>query len=273
MSKAFLAAAAGLLLAAAGCTAYELAEADRLGSGDGSVPWADRSFGMVAPEISRRPEPVGAEATQLTSFAPEEARAAAEPPAPAPEAAPAHREAPKRLMVYAAQLSLLVPSVEDAVARLLRRMEETGGYLEKREDGVVTCRVPAARFKETLDEVRGWGRVTRESVEALDVTKQYFDLRIRIENAEKTRGRLVALLERAELVEDALRIETELRRLAVEIDQLKGELEHLSERIAYSKITVDFQTSAPPARAISARKGSRFDWINRVGVEHVLAQF
>jgi hypothetical protein len=270
MVRVLMAAATGLLLAAAGCTAYMAAESERMSSGEDAFS-AGRSFGFTALGDSRAPAPASANASQLTSYAPEEAAAAAEAAGEAP--APAPEGAPKRLMVYSAQLSLLVPSVEDAVARFLRRVEEVGGYLEKREDGVVSCRVPAARFKAILEEVRDYGRVTRESVEALDVTKQYFDLRIRIENAERARERLVALLERAERVEDAIRIETELRRLAVEIDQLKGELKYLSERIAYSTITLAFQTNAPAPRAIPERKWSRFDWINQVGVEHVLERF
>jgi len=270
MLRVFLAPAVGLLLATAGCRAYETEEADRMNSDDvGTRALYESSFGLTGLDVAGGPMPAASRQTQLTSLSPGAAEAEAVPEAPAP----APEEAPKRLKVYSAQLSLLVPSVEDAVARFLKGVEEVGGYLEKREDAVLSCRVPAARFKEVLEEVRGYGRVVHESVEALDVTKQYYDLQIRIENAEKARERLVALLEKAELVDDALRIETELRRLAVEIDQLKGELKYLSERIAYSKITVAFQTNAPPPRAIPARRWSRFDWINQVGVEHVLDRF
>lgn len=221
----------------------------------------DPRTGALATAARPRKAP-GAEA-ELTSFG----GAEEEEPGVLPE------EAPKRLRIYAAHLELLVAAVEDSVERFVRRVEEVGGFLEKREDASVTCRVPAIQFKEILAEVKAYGLVVRESLRATDVTKQYFDLKIRIENAEKTRERLVALLDRAEKVEDALRIETELRRLAEEIDRLKGELKYLSEQIAFSTIEVVFQTNAPPPRAMPARKRSRFDWIHRVGVEHVLEEF
>lgn len=265
--------AIALVALCAGCEATGYAEAAKYASGDGVGRWGADEGGarngvpagvaLGAPALAtvsdRAP---GAEAA-LTSFG----EAAEEEPATQPE------EATRRLRIYAAHLEILVAAVEDSVTRFIRRVDEAGGFLEKRDDASVTCRVPAAKFKEILEEVKAYGLVTRESVRATDVTKQYFDLKIRIENAEKARERLMALLERAEEVEDALRIETELRRLAEEIDRLKGELKYLSEQIAFSTIEVVFQTNAPPPRAMPKRARSRFDWINRVGVEHVLEEF
>ena len=79
--------------------------------------------------------------------------------------------------------------------------------------------------------------------------------------------------EKAQEVEDALKIEAELRRLSEEIDRLKGQLKLLSEQIAYSTIDVGFVSKAPQPRPVSVRRHSRFPWVNQVGVEHVLNNF
>ena len=195
--------------------------------------------------------------------APQEPAAPAQPPA-GPQ---------KRLMVYTADIDLLVSNVTDSMARFLKRVEERGGYLEERTNDAVRCRVPAEHFEKTMAELRTYGLVTQESTKALDVTRKHMDLSLRIETAEKARQRLLALLEKAEKVEDALKIESEVRRLTEEIEKLKGELRYLSEEIAFSTISARFRSNAPPPKAPFARRMSRFYWVNQLGVEHVVQQF
>ena len=191
----------------------------------------------------------------------------------APTPAPQATEAGKRLMVYSASFNLLVANVSSSIERFVKRAEELGGYLERRENDSATCRVPAKSFKDLTAELRTYGLVINESTRALDVTKQFMDLSVRIENAEKARQRLLAILENAAKVEDALRIESEVRRLSEEIDKLKGELKLLSEQIAYSTITVNFRSNAPEPVPVPRRVRSRFDWVNKTGVEYVIENF
>lgn len=203
--------------------------------------------------------------TTLTSMPPAE-EAGSEPPE--------EPEKPRRrLRIYTARFELLVANVATSIERLLARVEEAGGYLEKRENAAVTVRVPAADFEEITDELRTYGRVVQENTRAQDVTKRYYALKIRIENAAAARERLLTLLEKAEKVEDAIKIEQELRRLTEEIELLEGELKLLSEQIALSTIEVHFRTNAPPPRAVRLRTRSRFPWVNQIGVEHVLENF
>jgi uncharacterized membrane protein YccC len=176
-------------------------------------------------------------------------------------------------MVYTADYEVLAPNPEDAVTAFLRKVESLGGYLENRANERVTVRVPAARFSELVAAVPSFGVVVKESLQALDVTREHRDLNLRIETAEKARQRLAAILERADRVEDILRIEQELRRLTEEIERLKGELRYLSDRIAYSTFAVLFRSTAPEARPLPRRARSRFAWINEIGVERVLADF
>jgi hypothetical protein len=135
----------------------------------------------------------------------------------APSAAePAATKAPRapRLQIYSSRFQILVPAVSEALEKLLAEVEAAGGYLEKRENESIVCRVPAERFKEVLARIRTAGRVLDESTEALDVTSQYRDVELRIDVARKSRLRLLALLEKADKTEDALKIETVWRSLA-----------------------------------------------------------
>ena len=197
------------------------------------------------------------------------AGATEEPPRSPVPAAPAGDT--KRLMVYTASYELLVPSVADSVRAFVERVESLGGYLQKRKNERLTCRLPAARFRELIAGIPTLGAVIREALTAADVTRDYLDLELRIENAEKSRQRLLAILEKATKVDEVLAIETDLRRLTEEIERMKGELRYLADQIAFSTVTVLFRSSAPEPVPIRSREKSRFDWLNQVGVERVLS--
>ena len=200
--------------------------------------------------------------------------AVGEAPAPAAVAPPPAGAAarPEQKMIYSAGYQVEVARIEDAVATLLRRVDALGGYLSQRSDATLTVRVPATDFETLVAEVRTYGRVLSESVEALDVTSQHTDLTIRLENAERSRERLLALLEKATAVEDTLKIEEALRRLTTEIEQIKGQLKLLDNRVAFSTVRVAFQASASTT-APDGQRQSRFAWINRLGIEQDLRRF
>ena len=80
--------------------------------------------------------------------------------------------------------------------------------------------------------------------QAVDATREFQDLRIRLDTAEKALQRLVDLLEKAGNVEEVLLIEKEIHRLTEEVERLKGTLRHLADRIAFSTIEVEFRSSA-----------------------------
>lgn len=178
----------------------------------------------------------------------------------------------ERLMTYSAELAVEVPRAEDAVPRCVEVVKSFGGWVSRRDGGLVVCRVPAPQFENFLAEIRGFGRVLRDSVQAADVTDQHRDLTIRLDNAKRARERLLALLERADKVDDLLKIENEVRRLTVEIEQMTAELENLDKRVAYSIVAVQFSSLQPVDRP-TRRRPSQFDWINSVGAEHVLRRF
>jgi hypothetical protein len=193
-------------------------------------------------------------------------------PSPPQDAKATDAASTKRLVIYTAQLHVLVPSAKESLAKFLARVEQLGGYMQSRSQHTITVRVPAQTFDSILDETREYGKITHEKIDALDVTRQFRDVTIRLETAEKSRQRLLEILAKAEKVEDVLKIEEQIRRLVTEIELMKAELRNLSDRITFSTITVVFQQNAPEI-ASPPRLRSRFGWINLVGIEQVLNRF
>jgi len=180
---------------------------------------------------------------------------------------------PIRLMVYSARYRLATPNVEEALGRFVARVEQMGGYLESRENGRVVCRVPAENFQSVVGGLPTLGEILDQSIHNQDVTTQHRELGLRLQTAQWSRDRVLTLLDRANKIEDVLKLEETLRRLTQQIEQIKGQFKQLSEQIAYSRIEVKFQSKSPEAIAGGPTGLSPFGWINRVGVENVAEGF
>lgn len=181
-------------------------------------------------------------------------------------------EAPRKV-VYTGAMRLEVARVDDALQRVRGYVEESGGYLENRNGSKVTFRVPADRFEAAMTFCRTLGRVLDEGQQALDVTDQWRDLTIRLDNARRSRDRLLALLERAEAVEDILKIEQELRRLTTEIESMEAELKALEGRVSMATLTIELVSASSPTPSDRRTRPSRFEWINLVGADRAIRAF
>ncbi len=146
----------------------------------------------------------------------------------------------ERKMIYNADVDLKVKDVDTASVQVLDLTEKYNGYLISSSGNYTTVRVASTSLKQFLSELGTIGKVKNEEVYGQDVTDQYFDLTIKLENAEKARQRYLELLNRAVSVQDILAIEKELERLDTDIDRLKGKINQLDHQDAFSKVTIRY---------------------------------
>src|SRR5690606_15959586 len=150
----------------------------------------------------------------------------------------------QRLIVYSASMRVAVLEIETALETVQQQTETVGGWMQASSSNSITVRIPADRFREFLEFIRGLGRVDAENIVGTDVTDEFYDLEIRLQNAIDLRDRYAALLEQAKNVQEALAIEQELGRITGEIERMKGRMRLLKDQIAFSRITITFDTKA-----------------------------
>jgi hypothetical protein len=117
----------------------------------------------------------------------------------------------------------------------------------KSMSGNVELRVPARSFDLALRDLRSLGRVERDSVSGQDVTAQYVDLKARIVTWKAQERVLLRLMSTAESVEDTLRVQGELQDVQLRIEELKGQLRVLGDRVAMGTIAVALREAGVPA--------------------------
>jgi len=166
----------------------------------------------------------------------------------------------ERMIVRNGDISLVVENVTDARGEISQLAVRLGGWVvssqisgeEEEMRGWISIRVPDETFDQAFAELRGLAvRVTSESTSSQDITEEYVDLQARLKNAEATESQYLALLEKAEEMEDILRIYEELSWIRYEIEQIKGRIQYLERTSAMSLISIDLRpatTGAPLVR-------------------------
>ncbi len=178
------------------------------------------------------------------------------------QAAPAQ---PNRQVIYSAGLRVVVVSAVDATRSIQSFAEQVGGYLQESDSRSITIRVPVDKFEKTLERIASLGEVVDRSVKASDVTEEMLDLNIRLDNARKTRDRLLEHLAKSDKVEDTIKIEAELSRVSGEIERMEGKLRYMQSQISMSTIRVDLNVLATRTPGSAANLGLPFEWIERLG--------
>jgi len=192
--------------------------------------------------------------------------------AAAPIKVPIGRE---QMIVMNGDLQLRVTEADQSLTQVKAIAIEAGGYVAKSEawsDGATRSaraelRVPAPQFQFVMDRLKGLAvEVIRESAVGEDVTEEYVDLEGRLKGVQATAARTEALLEKAEKVDEALKVNTELGRLQEQIEQVTGRMAYLENRAAYSTINVTLSPVVTPTPTPTPAPG----WLPGATVERAV---
>jgi len=162
----------------------------------------------------------------------------------------------ERKIVKSGHLSLEVESVVTAMDEIASIADELGGYVvssdkyetDEGPSANMNIRIPVEKFDQAFDRLRQLAiDVPHESTDSIDVTEEYVDLQARLRNLEATESQYLALLERAETVEDTIQVWRELSNIRGQIEQIEGRMKYLERTSDMSFIQISL--SEPGALA------------------------
>jgi uncharacterized protein DUF4349 len=193
-------------------------------------------------------------------------------------------ERSNRMIVKNADVRLMVKDTDVAIDRATQIIGDVGGYIvssrvwyqdyygNNLKYAAISIGIPVDEFEHTLVRLRDLAvRVVDEVASGDDVTEQYVDLQSQLTNLEATRARIQDFLKDTKTVDEALRINQELANIEAQIEQIKGRMNYLNDRSAYSTITINFEpefpvltptptpTAYPTATPIPWKPGDTFD--------------
>ena len=165
-------------------------------------------------------------------------------------------------MTFTARLGLNVGNVRTAVDQSRRLAMKFGGYVKRMDNNSTVLAIPVKKADAALTELSKLGVLNSLTITGDDVTQQVTDLKIRLENLEKSRKRLLALLEKAGKVDEMVKVETAIARVTTELERLQAQQNNLNLRIAYVTMYVNFK-AAVTHRVIQPT--SPVAWVNSLG--------
>jgi hypothetical protein len=167
--------------------------------------------------------------------------------------------ASSHMIIKNGEIKLLVEDTDIAIDRATQAIADMGGYIissrvwyqpyfdgENYKYATITIGVPVDQFERTLTRLRGLSvKVLDETASGEDVSNQFVDLQSQSANLEATRDRIKSFLDDAKTVDEALRINAELASVEAQIEQIKGQMNYLQDRSAYSTITINLEPVLP----------------------------
>jgi hypothetical protein len=160
-----------------------------------------------------------------------------------------------RKIIRNAELDLETDLPEEAQQSITSIAESKGGFVVESQQSssdiksatrdivTMSVRVPAERFGETLLEVRKTAkRVVIETVKGQDVTDEFIDIEAQLKAKKALEAQFMEIMKRANTVEDALDVQSQLADVRGEIERIEGRKRFLENQSSLSTIKIRLQT-------------------------------
>ncbi|MBX3044933.1 MAG: DUF4349 domain-containing protein [Candidatus Kapabacteria bacterium] len=155
---------------------------------------------------------------------------------------------PKKMLIKNGNVRIKVSDVTKAKNAVDKIIENYDAYYinenlskdEYRYSYYLTIKIPSSKFDEIIRDISKIdGSLTELSVNSEDVTQEYFDLEIRLGNKSAYLDKYRDILKQAKTIKEILEVEEKIRIIEEEIESVKGRIKYLSQRAAYSTLSLD----------------------------------
>lgn len=158
-----------------------------------------------------------------------------------------------RKLIRNVDLFLETREFDTAIEEINKLVAELGGYIEYsdisgrslnyqgdyyRRSANFVARIPAEKLDRATEALDSLCNVTSRSESVNDITDVYYDVDGRLRTLRIEEERLLALLEKAEKLEDMLTIESHLSDVRYQIESLTGQLNRYDNQVNYSTVSM-----------------------------------
>lgn len=175
-----------------------------------------------------------------------------------------------RKVILSANLEMETTEFDASITLLEQRVAEMGGWIESSElqgssrydssrYAWYTLRIPAEKLTTFLNGAGEIGNVLYSKRGSEEVTEQYYDVEARLTSLKVQEERLLAILEKAEKLEDIIQLESALTDVRYEIEDLTGTLNRYDSLIEMSTVHVSISevSSTSPVSTTPKTLGER----------------
>lgn len=147
-------------------------------------------------------------------------------------------------------LSLELKSIEKVQKQIRAQVKTEGGYIESEEFNAKTgygdsdylhlsLRIPKDKVDHFLEFLSGEGKILSKSESLEDVRLQYHDAENHIKALEKEQERVLALMDKAENVDQLIALESRLTDIRYQLESYHTEINDYDNKVDYSTVNLD----------------------------------
>lgn len=158
---------------------------------------------------------------------------------------------PGAKLIRRAELSIQTEQFDESREALNTLVASCEGYFENSSEyggsrrdvnasrrGEYVVRVPAEKYDQFLSQTGDLGYVTNKNENSEDIGERYYDTEARLKTQRTKQERLLALLEKAETMEDIIALESALSDVEYQIEQYSSELNRYDALVAFATFTI-----------------------------------
>lgn len=154
-------------------------------------------------------------------------------------------------LIRTVTMQLQTKEFETLLSYLDGKVAELGGYIQSSQiygngmdsygyrSATMTFRIPQSKLDLFVSGVGENATIVRKSENAENVTLKYADTEARLKSLQIEQERFLALLEKADTVENILVLEQHLTELRYEIESYASTLKLYDNKVNYSTVTID----------------------------------
>lgn len=213
---------------------------------------AVNSSAAMAPEAAPYfPEP---EESDMSDIAYDSASIAESPATSAEPMAPPD----SRKIILHASMDLETMAYDDAMTAIQQAVAQAGGYIESLNEGGgvsyasrgryqperyanIQARVPSDQLDAVMSSMGGLCNVLSQGKSMDDITDSYYDAQARLNTLTIQEERLLAILEKAEKLEDVITLESALSDVRYQIESLTASLRRMDNQVTFSYLNLYLQ--------------------------------
>ena len=129
-------------------------------------------------------------------------------------------------------------AIADAYGGFVVESFASQGSDKRIAEGSLVLRIPAESYDVALSRLRGLGKVQHIEESGQDVSGEFVDLNARLRQLRAVEAQLLELLQRADDVPAALAVQNELSQVQLDLEQARGRLQYLENRVAFATISL-----------------------------------
>lgn len=168
-----------------------------------------------------------------------------------PEESGGKNDLNERKIIKTANLEYESRTYDEFMANLEKTIAQSGGYISNQSArgggeyaynsqryANLTVRIPASNYDGFMEQAAALGSLTYKSESSEDVTMNYVDTESHIRALETEYDALLAILEKAEKLDDVIRLQSRITEVNYQLDSYKAQLRKYDDLIAYCTVHI-----------------------------------